>query len=124
MNDVSVREPRVFPAVVGVIGALLIIVALVWAMQRYSRPAPLGEDRALARAKALKEMRAAEAEALSTPAVIDPAKGIVRLPMTNAMELALQLYQNPAAGRSNLMERVAKATAVPPKAPEKPSDFE
>jgi hypothetical protein len=124
MNDVSVREPRIFPVVIGVVGALLIVVALVWAMQRYSRPGPLGEDRALARAKALKEMRAAEAEALATPAILDPAKGIVRLPITNAMELALQLYQNPAAGRSNLLDRVAKATAVPPKAPEKPSEFE
>jgi hypothetical protein len=124
MNDVSVREPKIFPAVIAVIGALLIIVALVWTMQRYSRPAPLGEDRALARAKALKEMRAAEAEALSTPAILDPVKGIVRLPITNAMELALQLYQNPAAGRSNLMERVAKANVAPPKAPEKPSEFE
>jgi hypothetical protein len=32
--------------------------------------------------------------------------------------------QNPAAARSNLIARVEKATAAPPKAPEKPSPFE
>lgn len=124
MDGTSVNQKSLWPTVVGVFGAMLIVAALVWLMQRYSRPAPLGEDRVAARSKALKEMHAAEAEMLVTPSVLDAGKGLIRLPVTNAMQLALRLYQDPAAGRSNLLARVAKATAVPPKAPEKPSEFE
>jgi hypothetical protein len=40
------------------------------------------------------------------------------------MKLALRDWQNPAAARSNLIARVEKATAVPPPAPAKPSQFE
>jgi len=55
---------------------------------------------------------------------LDQSKGIVRLPISEAMKLALRDWQNPAAGRSNLIARVEKATALPPKTPEKPSQFE
>jgi hypothetical protein len=106
-------------------GSLLIVGALVWAMVYYTKPAPLGEDRAAVRAKALAELRAAEADALNTTAWIDPAKGIVRLRVQDAMALVeAQWGQNPPAARSNLIARVEKATAAPPKAPAKPSAFE
>jgi len=48
----------------------------------------------------------------------------VRLPIAEAKKLALRDWQNPAAARSNLIARVEKATAAPPKAPEKPNPFE
>jgi hypothetical protein len=35
-----------------------------------------------------------------------------------------QWGQNPAAARSNLISRVEKANAPPPRQPEKPSQFE
>ncbi len=109
---------------VAVVGAFLIVAALVWAMQHYTRPEPLNANRAAERAKALAELRAAEAESLHTIGWIDPAKGIVRLRIEDALSLAEQEWRNPAAGRSNLIEREEKATAVAPKAPEKPSAFE
>jgi hypothetical protein len=109
---------------VGILGSLLVLAALAWAIHKYTQPTPLGEDRAAARSKALAEMRAADAEALNNPAWIDPAKGIVRLRIVDAMRLVEREWQNPAAGRSNLIARVEKATALPPKAPEKPSPFE
>jgi hypothetical protein len=124
MNSESVREKRVFPYVLAALGAFVIVAGLVWVMQRYGKPAPLGEDRIALRTKALAELRAAEGEALNAPAWIDQTKGLVRLPVTNAMALFLQEWQNPAAARSNLIARVEKATAVPPKAPQKPSEFE
>ncbi len=124
MKTETVRERRVFPYVLAVLGAFVIVAALVWVMQRYSQPAPLGEDRIAVRTKALAELRAAETEAINTPGWIDQAKGVVRLPVTNAMALFLQEWQNPAAARSNLISRVEKATAAPPKAPQKPSEFE
>jgi uncharacterized protein YdaU (DUF1376 family) len=110
--------------VIGILGSFLIVAALVWAMDRYTQPPPLGEDRAITRAKALTELRGAETEALSTVAWIDQGKGLVRLRVQDAMELVKREWQNPSAARSNLIERVEKATAAPPKAPEKPSPFE
>jgi hypothetical protein len=119
------RERTAWPYAVGILGSLLIVAALVWAMKHYTQPGPLGEDRAAARAKALVELRAAEAEALEHPGWIDAAKGIVRLPMDRAMRMVEHDWgQNPAAARSNLVARVEKATAQPPKAPAKPSEFE
>jgi len=119
----SVRHT--FAYLVGVLGAFLIVGALIWGVRSLLQPAPLGEDRAAVRAKALAEIRAAEAEALTTPAWIDAAKGIARLPVKDAMAIVERDWgQNPAAGRTNLIARVEKATAVPPKAPEKPSAFE
>lgn len=111
--------------VVGILGSLLIVAALAWAIHHYTQPAPLGEDRAAVRAKALAELRAAEADALANPGWVDPAKGIVRLPIADAMNLVeRQWSENPSAARSNLTARVELATAVPPKPPEKPSPFE
>jgi hypothetical protein len=110
--------------VVGVLGAFLIVAALVWAMRHYTQPAPLGEDRVAIRKKALSELRAIEADELNSYAWLDQGKGVVRLPIAEAMKLTLHNWQNPAAARSNLIARVEKATAAPPKAPEKPSQFE
>ena len=111
--------------VVGILGAFALVGVLVWGVQCLLRPPPLAEDRAAVRAKALADIRAVETEALTTPAWLDAGKGIVRLPIQNAMALVERDWgQNPAAGRTNLIARVEKATAAPPKAPEKKSDFE
>ena len=124
----SQPEPNRAPLVctIGILGSFLIVAVLGWAIHRYTQPAPLGEDRAAVRAKALAELRAAEAEALSTPGWIDPTKGLVRLRIEDAMNMIEREWgQNPAAGRSNLIARVEKANPPPPpKAPEKPSQFE
>jgi len=108
--------------VLAALGSFLIVAALVWAMHRYTQPPPLGEDRAAARAKALGELRALEADALEHAGWVDPTKGIVRLPIEEAVKM-IESDWGPAA-RSNLISRVEKATAPPPKAPEKPSQFE
>ena len=58
-----------------------------------------GSDRAAERAKALMELRAAETEALTTPAWLDQGKGIVRLPIEEAMRIVVQrLGQEPGGG--------------------------
>ncbi len=125
MNSQPARERTGLAYLAGILGAFLIVAALVWAMRHYTQPAPLGEDRAAVRAKALADLRAAETEALSTPAWLDPGKGLVRLPIEVAMSKVQEEWgQNPAAARSNLVARVEKATFVPPKAPEKPSALE
>ncbi len=123
--DPQPRDRTVLAYAIGIIGSFLILGGLAWAIYRYTQPAPLGEDRAAVRAKALAEIRAAEAEALQHPGWMDQAKGIVRLPIQDAMAIVERDWgKNPAAARSNLIARVEKATAQPPKAPEKPSQFE
>src|SRR6266581_1239957 len=109
---------------IGIVGTFLIVAMLVLAMRHYTQPAPVGANRIEERYKFLQDQRAADAKALSEYDWIDKDKGIVRLPVQRALELTLQEWQNPAAARSNLMSRVEKATAAPPKAPEKPSIYE
>ena len=110
---------------IAILGAFLIMAALVWAMRHYTQAPPLNANRAAERAKALAELRAAEADALHTTAWLDQSKGIVRLRIEDAMKLVEEEWgSDPAAARSNLIARVETATAPPPKAPEKPNPFE
>ena len=108
-----------------ILGAFLIVAALVWAMRHYTQPPPLNADRAAQRANALRELRADELEALHTTAWLDRSKGIVRLPIRDAMNLLQLEWQDPAEGRSNLIARVEKAfPPPPPPPPPKPNPFE
>jgi hypothetical protein len=124
MSVQPARERTGFAYLIGILGSFLIVAALVWAMRHYSQPPPLGEDRIAVRKKALADLRAAEFNELESYGWVDQTKGVVRLPVAEAMKLALRDWQNPAAARSNLIARVEKATAVPPAAPAKPSAFE
>src|SRR5437867_3926848 len=110
--------------VIAVAGTFLIIAALVYVMRAYTQPPPVDEARIAERKKNLADLQAANADALSNYGWQDQAKGLVRLPITNAMELTIREYQNPASARSNLAARADKAFAPPPKAPEKPNPFE
>ena len=107
-----------------IIGTLTIVGVLINAMIKYTTPAPLNADRAAFRAKNLVELRAANTEALKTYGYVDQQRGVVRLPIDEAMKLTIAEWKDPAAGRKILLERQAKASAPLPKAPEKPSAFE
>lgn len=125
MNSDPQPERSGLAYVLAVLGSFLIVAGLVWAMKHYTQPAPLGEDRAAVRAKALAELRATEADALNNVGWVDPTKGIVRLRIEDAMHwVETEWARNPGAARSNLISRVDKATAPPPRQPEKPSQFE
>jgi hypothetical protein len=124
MSSQPATERTGLAYVFGILGSLLIVAALVWAMQRYTQPPPLGQDRVALRKKALADLRAAEASELENYGWVDQSKGVVRLPIAEAMQIALRDWQNPAAARSNLIARVEKATFVLPPPPPKPSQFE
>jgi hypothetical protein len=114
----SIREQgRFAAAVLGVLGALLIIGVLVWALRHYTQPPPVGAKRAAERYENLKQQRAADAKDLNEYAWQNKDNGIVRLPVARAVELTLREYQNPGAARSNLHSRLDKATAKPPERP-------
>lgn len=109
-----------------IIGAFLIVAALVWEMRQYIQAPPLNAARAAERAKALAEIRATETEALNNVGWIDQTKGQVRLPIAEAMKLMEREWQNdPAKGREALIARVEKANPPPPAPkPAAPSQFE
>jgi hypothetical protein len=113
-----------FSVTAAVVIVCLIFAALVWKTRQYTTPAPLGAERAAERAKALVELRAAETDALNTAGWIDQSKGLVRLPINDALKLAEKQWQNPAQARATLNDRVEKAFFVPPPPPPKPSAFE
>ena len=128
MNDSqrshSFDSARLTAYAIGIFGTFLIVAMLVLAMRHYTQPAPVGAKRIEERYKFLQDLRAVDAKALNEYDWIDKDRGIVRLPVQRAVELTLQEWQNPAAARSNLISRVEKATAAPPKAPEKPGIYE
>jgi hypothetical protein len=109
---------------VAVVFACLIFAGLVWVTRKYTTPAPLGAERAAERAKARAELTALETEALETVGYADPVKGVVRLPISEAMKLAEKQWQNPAKARAELIARKVKESAPPPKVPAKPSEYE
>ena len=109
---------------VAALGSLLIVYALVKVMQHYTRPLPVNQARIEERKKLRTEQTAAETDAVNNYGWVDQAKGIVRLPVTNAVELTIKEYRNPAAARSNLIALSDKAAAQAPKPPPPPNPFE
>ncbi len=120
----SFDTARVTAYAIGIAGTFLIAALLVLAMRHYAQPAPVGANRVEERYKFLQEQRAADAKAVNEYDWQDKDKGIVRLPVQRAAELTLQEWKDPAAARSNLISRVEKATAAPPKPPEQPNKYE
>src|SRR5688572_23393196 len=124
MNTTENCGRRIWPVALAVVVASLVFALLVVKMQQYVPPTAPDAARKAERAKALAELRATETDALNHPGWIDQTKGLVRLPIADAMKLAEREWQNPARAKSNLVARVEKATALPPKPPEQPSPFE
>ena len=122
MNTEPARERTGIAYATAILGSLLLVVALVWAMRRYAQPTPLGTQRATERARALAEVHASETEVLNNVAWINQSNGIVRLRIEDAMKVVEKEWANPAAARSNLLSRVEKANPPPPKPA--PSPFE
>ncbi|HEY2329197.1 MAG TPA: hypothetical protein VGI63_05230 [Verrucomicrobiae bacterium] len=109
MNNLKVN--RASAAAVGLLLASIVFIALVFAVKFLADVPAINADRAAVRAKALAEIRAEEAKALTTTTVLDAKRGIVRLPIETAMKITAQQWQNPSAARADLISREEKATA-------------
>jgi hypothetical protein len=112
MNDES-RKPH--PLAVGFYFVVLMMAFSVmgWRtslMIEKNGPEPIGADRAAERRQALEELRTATAEALNEYGWVDQAKGIVRLKIERAMELTVQEWQEPEAGKALLNQRLEEAS--------------
>ena len=117
MNSDTQRPGAGVAYALAILGSFLIVAGFAWAIHHYTHPAPLGEDRAVLRARTLAEIRASESDAQEQVAWIDQPKGLVRLRIEDAMKLVERQWRNAPAARSNLIARVEKATAVAPAAP-------
>ncbi len=107
-----------------VVATFLLMSWLACKMVRTTTPAPLGADRAAARAADNVKIRAEGQDAIATYGNVDAVRGIVRLPVAEAMKLTVDGYKNAAQFRGELTARVEKATAAGPKPPEKKSEYE
>ena len=120
----SLARTRIVVFWVGILGTFLIMAALVGLMRVYTRPAHVSAARAEERRKALEDVNNQARDQLENYGWIDANKGIVRLPIAQAMELTIRDWKNPSAARSNLIARVPKPPPPAPKQPEKPSEYE
>jgi hypothetical protein len=110
---------------IGILGSFLIVAGLVWILYLQTRPEPLNQVRINERIQGLREIRATSAEALQNYGWQNQANAVVRMPITNAMEMLARQWRNPEAGRADLLARLERANPPPPPAaPEEPNPFE
>lgn len=111
--------------VVVVLATILLMAFLVRQMVNHTRPAAVGADRAAAREKDNAAIRQDAMAALQNYGWANQANGFARVPIDEAMKVTVQGYSKGAAEfRKDLLTRVDKANVAPPKAPEKPSQYE
>jgi hypothetical protein len=106
-----------------VVACFLSVALVVIVKISVSVPA-IDADRAAVRSKDLTEILIAEDAALTTPGWVDQNRGIVRLPIEDALHIYEAAAQNPNAVRADLIARAGKAAAPLPKVAPKPSAFE
>ena len=123
MNPETTEKPVWHLGILFAVACLLFVVLTAIVKFSVSVPA-VDADRAALRSKALADLRATEAAALSTAGWVDQDRGIVRLPIETALQLSEKAAQDPAAARADLIARAAKAAAPAPKTAPKPSAFE
>ena len=112
MNHQTVN--RASGAAIGFVIAFVIFIALI-AIVKFSISVPaIDADRDGAISKSLTEIRHAESTALEYPAWVDQSRGIVRLPIETAMQIAAKEWQNPSQARADLITREAKLSAPAP----------
>ena len=116
---------RASGAAAGFVLAFVAFIAVIAAVKFSIATPDIDADRGEAIGKALAEIHKSESAALANPGWADEKRGLVRLPIETAMQLAATQWQDPAKARADLIARAEKAAApAPTNAPPKPSKFE
>jgi hypothetical protein len=115
VNNNNSKCCRTVITVVVVLATFLLMAFLVKQMVKITRPEPVGVARANERAVEGAKIRAEGVEKAGVWGYVDAPRGIVRLPVEEAVKLTLQGYQKPAAFKADLAARLEKASAAPPK---------
>jgi hypothetical protein len=124
MNHETPNPNRASGAALGFLIASFIFIAFVVFVKFSLKVPAIDADRAAERAKDFAAIRVTESAALYNVGWIDQQRGIVRLPIETALQLAGREWKNPAQARADLIAREEKAVAPVPVAPPKPSEFE
>jgi hypothetical protein len=111
-------------AAISFVLAIVLFVAAAVVVKFAVQPPAIDADRGAERSKALAEITAVEEQSLNTLAWRDETRGLVRLPIETAIQLAAKKWSSPAAARAELNAREEKASAPAPVVPAKPSAFE
>lgn len=77
----------------GIIGALLVFAVILYVAYLPARPPAVDSKIAEARKQAAVEARAAGLAKITGYEVVDPASGLVRIPVEKAMDLTVEAYQ-------------------------------
>lgn len=115
---------RASGAAVAFIAGSVIFAVLTVAVRVLTNVPAVDADAGAARSQMLATMRASETTNLTEVGWVDVTRGVVRLPIETAMQKTLQVWQNPAQARADLIAREEKASAPAPVAPAKPNLFE
>ena len=117
-------RPRILFYFVAIAGTFLLVAWLASMMRRSAAPPPLGTARAEERRKARIEAATAATEVGNSYGWVDQSKGIVRMPISNAMVITVREWQNPAAARSNLLALAERSAHVAPPPPPPANPYE
>lgn len=115
---------RASGAAVGFIAGSLIFLVLVAIVRFTASVPPIDASHAATIYSALSEIRSNEVVSLESPGWIDRSRGIVRLPIATAEQLAAQEWRNPAQARADLIARAQHAAAPAPKPAATANPFE
>ena len=97
---------------IGAVGSFLIIGFLAWWMVRNRDLSLPDAERAAARLKALSDIRSANSEVMEVYKMEDPNKGLVRLPVSRAMQIIGDEWQDGQVGRQKFLKRFQNSTNV------------
>ena len=115
VNNSNSPRCRTCLTIVVCVATFLLMTFLVRQMIKITTPAPVGVARATERAVEGAKIRAEGVEKAKAWGYVDPTRGIVRLPVEDAVKLTLQGYQKPTAFKADLAARLEKASVAPPK---------
>jgi len=115
---------RASGAAVGFVIASVIFIVFAVIVKLSATVPSIDANRAATISQALYEIRTNEVVSLNSAGWVDRDRGIVRLPIDTAIQIAAQKWQDPAEARADLIARSKKATAPLPKIAPKPSLFE
>src|SRR4051812_32665089 len=99
---------RASGAAIGFVIALVVFIGMIAAVKFSISVPAIDADRGAVISKALVEVRKAEDVALTNPGWVSEPRGIVRLPIETAMQLAATEWQDPAKARADLLARAEK----------------
>jgi len=114
-NVNNIGKGKCIISVIAILATFLLMVFLVRQMTKVAQPASVGAARGLERALENAKIRADGITASQDWGYVDQTRGIVRLPLEEAIKLTVQGYQKPEAFRTDVLARMEKASVPPPK---------